>query len=185
MVSVSWWHRIQESMIKNHHSSWFCQRLFVSFLQISDLRTTTTFVPTYLRRLRSIKTIYPYPLFGAASRPTWSEPPSRLLPSFGPVEFYYCYLISYYWCDFSRLRGNPAQIKMSPTKVQHWGPKCSGIGSAPHVWRRILCFLRTPCRRYVNSTTASGTLLYLLLWLPRKRNTSRTVSWPGDGRLAK
>ena len=36
----------------------------------------------------------------------------------------------------------------------------------PHVWRRVLCCLRTPCHRYVKSTTASGTLLYLLLWVP-------------------
>ena len=27
-----------------------------------------------------------YPFFGAASRPTWSEPPTVSFPSFGPVE---------------------------------------------------------------------------------------------------
>ena len=44
---------------------------------------------TYIRSIDlTISTIiYPYPLFGSASRPTWSKPPTVSFSSFGPVAF--------------------------------------------------------------------------------------------------
>ena len=62
-------------MIKSCPSSWFCQRLFVSLLQFSDLRSDLSIYPS----LYSARQADPH---GANHRP------SHFLRSFGPVKLF-------------------------------------------------------------------------------------------------